>query len=175
MLATTTVHRLASPLLTIATLLGAATLGSIAYTTRTAPPADPAGHSDTAPLHAATIKEVPEGLDYSTTRLSNAGVYKVTYTPSVTPIPVNTLQTWTLHLETKEGTPVTNARIDIDGDMLQHGHGLPTNPEVTRNLGRGDYLIEGIKFQMGGWWVMDFKVTSAGRTDTVRFNLMLKE
>lgn len=38
--------------------------------------------------------------------------------------------------------------------MSQHGHGLPTRPQVTQNLGNGDYLVEGTKFQMGGWWVM---------------------
>jgi hypothetical protein len=31
-----------------------------------------------------------------------------------------------------------------------------------------------MKFQMGGWWVMDFDVTVAGQTDRVSFNLMLK-
>ena len=41
-------------------------------------------------------------------------------------------------------------RLKVDGDMPQHGHGLPTRPRVTRNLGNGDYQIEGVKFQMGG-------------------------
>jgi hypothetical protein len=45
---------------------------------------------------------------------------------------------------------------------------------VTRSLGNGDYLVEGVKFHMPGWWVMDFEIQAGGKTDTVRFNLMLK-
>jgi hypothetical protein len=63
--------------------------------------------------------------------------------------------------------------ISVDGDMPEHGHGLPTRPEVTRYLGNGDYLVEGMKFQMPGWWVMDFDVTVDGQSDQVHFNLLL--
>jgi len=45
---------------------------------------------------------------------------------------------------------------------------------VTEYLGNGDYLVEGLKFQMGGWWVMDFVITAEGQSDTVQFNMMLK-
>jgi hypothetical protein len=57
--------------------------------------------------------------------------------------------------------------------MPQHGHGLPTRPRVTRNLGDGAYEIEGVRFNMGGWW--EFKLAIAGPrgTDTVTFNLDL--
>jgi hypothetical protein len=34
--------------------------------------------------------------------------------------------------------------------------------------------VEGLKFQMTGWWVMDFDITVDGETDRVRFNLELK-
>jgi hypothetical protein len=58
--------------------------------------------------------------------------------------------------------------------MPQHGHGLPSRPQVTKNLGSGNYLVEGMKFQMGGWWVMDFTINANGQTDAVHFNMMLK-
>lgn len=121
----------------------------------------------------ARMSFVPANLDYSTTRPSNAGLFSARYTSSVNPVPVNQLHSWTLHLETPAGQPLEHAQIGVDGDMPQHGHGLPTRPQVTQNLGHGDYLVEGLKFQMGGWWVMDFKVTAGGQTDTVRFNLLL--
>jgi hypothetical protein len=117
---------------------------------------------------------VPANLDYSTTRLSAAGLYQASFTVSEAAIPVNKLHTWTLHVETPSGRPIENATIAVDGDMPQHGHGLPTRPQVTQNLGNGDYLVEGMKFQMGGWWVMDFDITADGQTDRVSFNLMLK-
>ncbi len=122
----------------------------------------------------ARMNYVPANLDYSTTRTSNAGLYKLSYTPSTTPIPINRLHTWTLHLETPEGQPIDNAELHVDGDMPQHGHGLPTHPVVSQHLGNGDYLVEGMKFQMGGWWVMDFEINVNGTTDTAHFNMVLR-
>jgi hypothetical protein len=117
---------------------------------------------------------VPADLDYATTRLSTAGLFRASFTVSEAAIPVNKLHTWTLHVETPDGQPIDDAQIAVDGDMPQHGHGLPTRPQVTQALGNGDYLVEGMKFQMGGWWVMDFDITVSGQTDRVSFNLMLK-
>jgi hypothetical protein len=117
---------------------------------------------------------VPANLDYSTRRLSASGLYQASFTVSEPEIPINKLHTWTLHVETPDGQPIEDATIAVDGDMPQHGHGLPTRPQVSQNLGDGNYLVEGMKFQMGGWWVMDFDITVGGQTDRVSFNLMLK-
>ena len=117
---------------------------------------------------------IPSDLDYSTTRLTEQGLFEVSYTSDVDSVPVNQMQSWTLHIETAAGQPVENATITVDGDMPQHGHGLPTRPQVTRNLGNGDYLVEGLKFHMPGWWVMDFAITVNGQSDQVRFNMMLQ-
>jgi hypothetical protein len=113
--------------------------------------------------------------DYAAERVSAQGAWRVSYKADPTPVPVHRLHAWTLHVARPDGSPVTGATINVDGDMPQHGHGLPTRPRVTRELGNGDYLVEGVKFQMGGWWVMDFEVTAAGRTDRVRFNLQLSK
>ena len=118
--------------------------------------------------------EVPADLDYSTTRASDNDLFRVSYVSSQDIVPVNQMHQWTLHVETAEGQPVEDATINVDGDMPQHGHGLPTRPQVTKNLGNGDYLVEGMKFQMGGWWVMDFTISANGQTDAVHFNMMLK-
>jgi YtkA-like len=119
-------------------------------------------------------KPVPANLDYSTSRTSSGGLYKMSYTPNLSPIPVNQLHTWTLHLENAQGQPINDATILVNGDMPQHGHGLPTKPVVTDKLGNGNYLVEGMKFQMTGWWVMDFAVTANGKPDKIEFNLMLE-
>lgn len=83
------------------------------------------------------------------------------------------LQTVQVALKDATGQAVDGAAITIDGGMPQHGHGLPTQPRVTRALGSGVYVIEGVRFNMGGWW--EFKVAIAGKagTDTVTFNLAL--
>src|SRR5512139_2475440 len=118
--------------------------------------------------------DVPSDLDYSTTQQSEQGLFNVSYTPSTGTIPINQMHQWTLHVERADGTPVEDATITVDGDMPQHGHGMPTQPQVTENLGNGDYLVDGLRFQMGGWWLMDFTITSGSETDEVHFNMMLE-
>jgi hypothetical protein len=121
----------------------------------------------------SSMSFVPNDLDYSTTRLSEQGLYKVTYVAEINPVPINQILKWTLHVEDAEGQLVENATSTVDGDMPQHGHGLPTRPQVTRYLGNGDYLVEGLKFHMPGWWVVDFQIEAGGQQDQVRFNLLL--
>ncbi len=83
------------------------------------------------------------------------------------------LQTIQVALRDAKGAAVDGATITVDGGMPEHGHGLPTRPRVTTNLGSGVYVIEGVRFNMGGWW--EFKLAIAGQagTDTVTFNLAL--
>ena len=115
----------------------------------------------------------PRDLDYSRTRSSEAGRYRATIRPQGDSIPRGKLQRWTLHLETAAGSAVDSAAIAVDGGMPQHGHGLPTKPRVTRALGNGDHLVEGMKFNMGGWWVVKFRVSAAEGPDSVVFNVKL--
>ena len=115
----------------------------------------------------------PKDLDYSRTRASEAGRYRATIRPQGDSIPQGRLQRWTLHLETAQGAPVDNAAVAVDGGMPQHGHGLPTKPRVTRPLGNGDHLVEGMKFNMGGWWVVKFRVNAEAGRDSVVFNVKL--
>ena len=125
-------------------------------------------------MMAKMNSEVPSDLDYSTTQVSDNDLFRVSYVSSQEIVPINQMHQWTLHVETLDGQLVEDASINVDGDMPQHRHGLPTHPQVTKYLGNGDYLIEGMKFQMGGWWVMDFTINAADRTDAVHFNMMLK-
>ncbi|MCK7471462.1 MAG: FixH family protein [Desulfomicrobium escambiense] len=61
-----------------------------------------------------------------------------------------------------------------DGTMPEHGHGLPTKPRMTQELGSGVYLIEGMKFNMPGWWMVTFTVIAGGQRDSATFNIDLK-
>lgn len=117
---------------------------------------------------------LPANLDLSTSHATQNGLFEVAYEPTDNTIPINELHTWTLIVTTPEGQTVDDAQITVDGDMPQHGHGLATQPQVTQYLGDGKYLVEGLKFQMGGWWVMDFTINANGQTDTAQFNLVLK-
>jgi hypothetical protein len=115
----------------------------------------------------------PKNLDYSRTRASEAGRYRATIHPQGDSIPRGKLQRWTLHVETAAGVPVDSGDFSVDGGMPQHGHGLPTKPRVTRPLGNGDHLVEGMKFNMGGWWVVKFRVSAEAGRDSVVFNVKL--
>lgn len=115
----------------------------------------------------------PKDLDYSRTRGSEGGLYRATIRPQGDSTPQGKLQRWTLHLETAAGAPVDSAAVAVDGGMPQHGHGLPTKPRVTRALGNGDHLVEGMKFNMGGWWVVKFRVNSDVGSDSLVFNLKI--
>lgn len=121
----------------------------------------------------AMFAQAPKNLDYSRSRASEAGVYRGIIRPAGDSIPQGKLQSWMLHLETAGGAPVDSAKVFVDGGMPQHGHGLPTKPQVTRSLGNGDHLVEGIKFNMGGWWVVKFHVSSPAGSDSLVFNLSL--
>jgi hypothetical protein len=105
-------------------------------------------------------------------RPSAGGRYVATLEPAK-PLRPRQMQTVRITVRDAEGRAIDEAQISIDGGMPQHGHGLPTRPRVTRNLGDGMYEIEGVRFNMGGWW--EFKITIAGDrgADTVTFNLAL--
>lgn len=115
----------------------------------------------------------PADLDFARTRVSEHALFRATIKPAGDSIPRGKLQTWTLHLETVDGSAVDSAVVTVDGRMPQHGHGLPTKPVVTRHLGQGDHLVEGMKFNMGGWWVVKFRVRAAAGSDSIVFNLKL--
>lgn len=83
------------------------------------------------------------------------------------------LQTVRITVVDSANLPVEGATLTIGGGMPQHGHGLPTRPRMTRAIAAGTYEIEGVRFNMGGWW--EFKVTIATERgeDTITFNLSL--
>jgi hypothetical protein len=120
--------------------------------------------------HAA----MPASLDQAPERLTEQAAFRVSYRSEPSPVPVNRLHAWTVHVETPDGRAVTDATLTVDGDMPQHRHGMPTRARMTRNLGGGDYLVEGMKFQMGGWWAVDLTVDAGERRDVARFNLLLQ-
>ncbi len=105
-------------------------------------------------------------------RASGAGAYRATIEPAE-PLRVRRMHTVRLEIRDSSGAAVEGARIEVDGGMPRHGHGLPTRPRVTRELGNGFYQVDGVRFNMGGWWELKFRIAAAAGTDTVTFNLDL--
>jgi len=116
----------------------------------------------------------PQNLDLSLSKPTVQDKYRVTLQPMVAAIAINQLHAWQVQVTSPSGEPVLHARIAVDGGMPQHGHGLPTQPAVTQELGGGRYLMEGMKFSMTGWWEIKLKLDSAERgADAVTFNKVI--
>ena len=105
-------------------------------------------------------------------RRSFAGRYVATL-EAEQPIRLRKLLAMRIVVTDSAGRPVDGATLVVDGGMPEHRHGLPTRPRVTRALGRGAYQVEGLKFNMGGWWTLTFGIDGSAGRDSVTFNLEL--
>jgi cytochrome c peroxidase len=105
-------------------------------------------------------------------RASEKQVYNATLQPRQ-PLRQRQLLSVPVRITDADGRPVEGAAIAVDGGMPEHGHGLPTQPRVRRALGGGLYEIEGLRFNMGGWWELKLSIESGAGSDRVTFNLDL--
>lgn len=117
----------------------------------------------------------PQDLDLALKRPTVDNKYVVTLQPPAQPAGINQLHAWQVKVTSPAGAPVAHARIRVDGGMPQHGHGLPTRPQVTRELPDGGYLIEGMKFSMTGWWEIKLAIDGPEGADRVTFNTVVAE
>lgn len=88
-------------------------------------------------------------------------------------VPINEIHQWRLIISDLNGQAIEDAAIEFLGHMPGHVHGLPTQPRITDQLAAGVYRIEGVKFQMQGWWVIEFNIVAGDVTDTVKFDILL--
>ena len=129
----------------------------------------------TALAGTAACMSPPKDLDLALTRTTVDSKYVVTLKPPAKPAAINQLHAWQVKVASATGTPVAGAHIKVDGGMPQHGHGLPTRPQVTRELPDGGYLIEGMKFSMTGWWEIKLAIDGPAGADRVTFNTVVAE
>jgi hypothetical protein len=115
----------------------------------------------------------PRDLDMSLEKPSAAGRYRIALVPPVPAVAVNRMHSWQVRLASTDGQLVSGARFAVDGGMPQHGHGLPTQPRVTRESVPGTYSLDGMKFSMPGWWQLRFAIDGATGGDTVSFNILI--
>ena len=125
------------------------------------------GHS-----HGEASKRPAESEFGPGPRTSEQGLYIVTLQGAADLKP-RRMQRLQFTVADAKGEAVSGATIVVDGGMPEHGHGLPTRPRVTSPLGGGWYEINGLRFNMGGWWELKLTITTAAGTDTVTFNLQL--
>lgn len=94
---------------------------------------------------------------------SQQGIFTLTVQPlskgaSDKIIPLRELHRWKMRLTSSRGEPISGARILIDGGMPAHAHGLPSAPKIKAISSNGDYIINGMKFNMGGEWLLRFNI-----------------
>ena len=99
--------------------------------------------------------------------LTRSGDYRVSYTSMLEPLTINRMHNWVFHVEYAEGGSVNDATVSVTGGMPEHNHGLPTDPRMTQSLGDGDYVLEGMRFHMSGYWELTVTIDAGGRRDTV--------
>ena len=99
--------------------------------------------------------------------------FVVTYTtPSGSPV-INQMHSWILHIENSDGLEIEGASVDVEGGMPEHNHGLPTKPRMTKELGGGDYQLQGMRFHMSGYWEIIVSITTNSGTAEVTIPLQL--
>jgi len=124
-------------------------------------------------LLTAACAAPPADLNLDLTQATAEKKFVVTLQPPATPAAINQIHSWKIKLASPAGVPVAHAHIAVDGGMPQHGHGLPTRPQVTPDLVEGTYLLEGMKFSMTGWWEIKLAIQSAEGADKVTFNTVV--
>jgi hypothetical protein len=122
---------------------------------------------------SAGCASVPDDLDLTLKHWSKHKAFNVDLQPPENPAAINQLHSWRIRLTSPDGAPVAHAQIAFDGGMPQHGHGFPTQPRVTRELGDGVYLLDGMKFSMTGWWNITLAIDAGGTQDTVTYKTIV--
>lgn len=105
------------------------------------------------------------------TRISSDGHFEVTMESLLQPLKLGRMHAWKATVTNTDGKSVTNATFTVGGGMPIHNHGFPTQPEMTKQIEPGVYLIEGFKFSMNGPWIILLDISSDDRTDTVAFDI----
>ncbi len=104
---------------------------------------------------------------------SERGLYRVSYESTLSPIVINRMHGWILHVESADGKPLDGASIEVSGGMPAHRHGLPTRPRVVAELGDGAYRVEGLRFHMPGAWEIVVTIEAGNAVDRVVIPLKL--
>ena len=117
----------------------------------------------------------PPSLDLGLEHTTAQGRYVVTLVAPPEAPAINQLHAWKVKVASPDGQSVTAAQIAVGGGMPQHGHGLPTQPLVRRQVDEGIYLLEGMKFSMTGWWEVKLALEAPQGPDKVTFNVVVSD
>lgn len=90
------------------------------------------------------------------------------------PIPDGELFAIDVEVRTAGGSAAAESLgLTADAAMPAHGHGMNTQPEVTR-VAPGRYLVEGMLFHMPGHWEIYLDLREGGRAERAQVNIELE-
>lgn len=104
---------------------------------------------------------------------SRDGHFRILAMPAQDGIALRKYHDWTVEVHDAKGKPVELDGLSVTGGMPGHGHGLPSQPKVTKYLGEGKYRLSGFLFNMHGDWTLRFHMTKRGVQDVAELTLML--
>jgi hypothetical protein len=96
---------------------------------------------------------------------SAKGVYTVSYQPTPDPIPMNELFALDFAVRAAGKAAPDDTTFALKATMPEHGHGMQTEPVVTKK-GAGLFHVEGMKFHMMGRWQLDLTLGGSAGADT---------
>ncbi|MEM7293512.1 MAG: cytochrome c peroxidase [Pseudomonadota bacterium] len=103
------------------------------------------------------------------TAQSDRGVYEIHLTPDAGVVPISEMHNWRLRVTDRNGVAFFPTQLAIQGGMPGHGHGFPVEPQASRYLESGEFLVEGVFFNMAGDWQIRVGVEGPSGWDTATF------
>ncbi|MEM7376184.1 MAG: auxin-binding protein [Pseudomonadota bacterium] len=120
---------------------------------------------------ASVLAEAPDASEdgYALHALSLRAHFDVSLQPETRTPEIGTLHNWVVRVTDRAGMPLHPIALAVGGGMAGHGHGLPTQPQITAYLGDGAHRIEGVKFNMAGEWTLRIGIEYGGLRDIAEF------
>ncbi len=101
------------------------------------------------------------------------GIFKVEVARADKPLQQHRMESLTIAVHSASGAPVADASIAVAGLHREVERRMQTAPRVTRNLGVGSYLIEGLNFNMSGLWLLELDIASGTNKDKALLQVMV--
>jgi hypothetical protein len=79
-----------------------------------------------------------------------------------------------VEIRTAANAPVEGALLALESWMPDDETMSVAHPRGIAELGRGVYRVDGLRFDSRGWWNLRLRISAAGVTDSLAFNVDLR-
>ncbi len=92
----------------------------------------------------------------------------------LSPLRINQIHSWRIRILDANNKALSVEVLEVSGGMPEHDHGLPTQPQITKQMENGDYLLEGVRFHMQGKWLLQIDLQNNGSKDQALIDFLLQ-